>query len=104
MKIVAILMMVSVVVCLVSPTLAIRNVIELRDKMVGWPTPNCYGQGETCGALHFCCDPYWCDGFFSGTCKICAGFGERCRNGQTCCAPYVCRSLGQGGLCVKNVS
>ncbi|KMT05723.1 hypothetical protein BVRB_7g167320 [Beta vulgaris subsp. vulgaris] len=28
----------------------------------------CPGRGETCGALHPCCDGFRCTGFFSGQC------------------------------------
>ncbi|KAL5699262.1 hypothetical protein ACHQM5_030192 [Ranunculus cassubicifolius] len=100
MKIVTILVMVSVVVFFVSPTFAIQNAAnELRDKMLGLPIPNCYGQGETCGVLHHCCDPYFCDRYFYGTCKLCAWSKEACGK-IPCCPPYVCIPLGPGtGVC-----
>ncbi|KAL5699261.1 hypothetical protein ACHQM5_030191 [Ranunculus cassubicifolius] len=100
MKVVASLMMVSVVVFLVSSTFAIQNSAnELRDKMLGDPTPNCYGQGETCGALHHCCDPYFCDGIFSGKCKLCSAKSEECGR-IPCCAPYRCGGGQYGRFCV----
>ncbi|KAL5699251.1 hypothetical protein ACHQM5_030184 [Ranunculus cassubicifolius] len=99
MKVVASLMMVSVVVFLVSSTFAIQNSAnELRDKMLGDPTPNCYGQGETCGAFHHCCDPYFCTDYISGKCILCSAKGEGCGR-IPCCAPYKCILDGFYSFC-----
>ncbi|KAL5697944.1 hypothetical protein ACHQM5_029041 [Ranunculus cassubicifolius] len=97
----AFIMLLALALCfLSSPAFATRNAAFeiLRDNMLALPS-NCVGQGEPCGALDWCCDPYYCyGGPFKGRCKLCAAKGEACGR-IPCCAPYRCVPAGFGGVC-----
>ncbi|GJX16839.1 hypothetical protein Tco_0217671, partial [Tanacetum coccineum] len=42
---------------------------ELKLSRKSSPGKNCINQGQPCGALDHCCDPYYCTGYFAGTCE-----------------------------------
>ena len=60
-----IVVVVVVVPCLVSSTLANFDASRVRNKKLTL-LPNCVGEGQPCGALDWCCGDFVCDGVFDG--------------------------------------
>nr|GEZ34134.1 hypothetical protein [Tanacetum cinerariifolium] len=68
---------------------------ELKLSRKSSPGRNCVDLGQPCGLLDHCCDPYFCDGYFAGTCQtqFCLRAGFPCGGSPTmpCCGgPNAC--------------
>nr|GEY76801.1 hypothetical protein [Tanacetum cinerariifolium] len=63
---------------------------------------SCNTPDQPCGALDWCCEGLYCDGFFDGRCHpvgTCDPQGSACNIfGYDCCYPYVC----SGGTCIAS--
>nr|GFA96821.1 hypothetical protein [Tanacetum cinerariifolium] len=65
---------------------------ELKLSRKSSPGRNCINLNQPCGALDWCCDGHYCDGYFVGKCQssFCSRAGQPCSHDLHCCSGLSC--------------